>query len=112
MSTPEDRLPNRISSNFKEQEYNYYRDVHQKFNKKLQAYIESNPNNQSQIDEIEINGNIPADKIEALVEYPIEELDEVVSSLIISKDNIKLVLSLRDALTEKINNLINSSSMG
>ncbi len=57
------------------------------------------------VDSIEMNGGIPANLTEKLLLWPIEEIDEVVNNLVVDKNNIPFALALRDALTEKIDNL-------
>ena len=58
------------------------------------------------VDTIEMNGGIPANLTEKLLLWPIEEIDEVIKSLLIEKNNMPFALALRDALVEKINNLV------
>lgn len=58
------------------------------------------------VDTIEMNGGIPANLTEKLLLWPIEEIDEVIKSLLIEKNNMPFALALRDALVEKIDNLV------
>ncbi len=72
----------------------------------LNSEIEALPDTlQEKINQIEHNGMVPAKYTENFVQWPIEEIEEYIKKLEIDEGNIGLVLALRDALHEKIDNL-------